>query len=411
MPRFQITGKKITTLRPPKTGNRVYFADIPGFGVRISSGGAIAFVYNYRIHGRMRRIKIGSYPAWTPTQARNKAQILRNMVENGRDPLGEKQREGEAPTVADLVREYRTDPETLKKRAGTLRNERGIFNNIIIPRLGRLRVEAVGRADIAKLHKSLEPTPYHANRTLALLSILFACSVDKNWRLDNPAKGIAHFPETARNRWLTEDELNRFSAALESYANQNADGADSIRLLLLTGARENEVLQATWSEFDLERGTWTKPSHHTKQNRIEHVALSDAALELLRTIARRQSCEHLFPGTQDGKARVTLRRPWTQVCKAAGLVEEVIKEGKPLANGQHRKLVRYKPILRIHDLRHNFASYLVSSGVSLHIVGKLLGHTQAATTHRYAHLADSSLREAANKFGNIMAAAKVTDKK
>ncbi len=419
MPRFQITDTLIKTLRPPKVGSRVYFGDIPGFGVRISSGGTIAFVYQYRnAFGRDRRMKIGTYPATSPIQARNRAMDLRSAVESGHDPLEEKQAASEAPTIAELAKEYIADPEVLKKQASTLRNERSMLDTIIKPKLGGLRVDALDRADVARLHQSLKATPYRANRVLALLSAMFQFAIRQKLRADNPAREVKKYHEEKRDRWLTPDELERLSAALDVYAVENADGANSIRLLLLTGARESEVLQATWSEFDLERGTWTKPSHHTKQKRTEHVALSDAALVLLRSMAERKSSDYLFPGARDAKAqdakarapkaRVTIRRPWVQVCKAAGLAEEMHMRGKRIdpSTGAPRELIRYKPKWRIHDCRHTFASHLVSSGISLAIVGKLLGHTQPQTTARYAHLADSPLREAANRFGNIMTAAK-----
>jgi integrase len=152
------------------------------------------------------------------------------------------------------------------------------------------------------------------------------------------------------------------------------------------------VLNAEWSQFDLKRATWTKPSHNTKQKKIEHVPLNKAALQILERMAKRGATGYLFPGSvSESRARVTLRRPWVQVCKAAGLVSsyQVI--------GNKRVLTRYRPLYRIHDLRHSFASHLVSKGTSLHIVGKLLGHTQPQTTQRYAHVADQALREAAEQ--------------
>jgi integrase len=157
----------------------------------------------------------------------------------------------------------------------------------------------------------------------------------------------------------------------DSYADQGA--ADALRLLILTGAREGEVLGATWEQFDLKRGTWTKPSHHTKQKRTEHTPLSTPAVDILKRMAKANNGPHLFPGRMGDHARVTLHRPWIQVCKAAGLASEYRISGK------RRELIRWKPSFHVHDLRHTSASHLVSKGESLHIVGNLLGHTQPQT--------------------------------
>jgi integrase len=149
---------------------------------------------------------------------------------------------------------------------------------------------------------------------------------------------------------------------------------------------------------------WTKPARSTKQKKIEHIPLSPAALKLLESMRTTGATGPLFPGLKGrgkggkltgGDKRVSLRRPWVQVCRAAGLVEVVTGKGK------RRAIARYKPTLRIHDLRHNFASHLASKGVSLQIVGKLLGHSQIATTMRYSHLQDAALRDATGIFGAI----------
>jgi integrase len=258
-----------------------------------------------------------------------------------------------------------------------------------------LRIQAVGKRDLETLHASFKATPYRANRLLALLSKMFSLAEEWEWVGENPARGIPRFQEDKRERWLTEQELHRFTIALDAYPDQNP--ADALRLLLLTGAREGEVLKAEWPQFDLQRGVWTKPSHHTKEKKIEHVPLNTAALELLRRMNRTAGVAGpLFPGANEkGNSRVTLRRPWVQICKAAGLSDTFTLQGK------RRIITKSKPTLRIHDLRHSFASYLVSNGVSLHIVGKLLGHTQSQTTQRYAHVADQALRDASNRMGEI----------
>ena len=268
-----------------------------------------------------------------------------------------------------------------------------MIERIIVPTIGSLRLKSIGKRDIQSLHASLNSTPYRANRVLSLLSKMFGLAKDWGIMTENPARGVPRFQEDRRERWLSKEELGRFLDALNSYHDQNA--ANALRLLIFTGAREGEVLKADWTQFDLKRGVWTKPSHHTKQKKIEHVPLSSAAITLLQGMKSKTATGPLFPGTT-GKARVTLRRPWLQACKAAGLAEAITLKGK------RRTITRYRPTLRLHDLRHTYASHLVSRGTSLHIVGKLLGHTQPQTTARYAHVADEALRQATNSFGNIV---------
>jgi integrase len=197
------------------------------------------------------------------------------------------------------------------------------------------------------------------------------------WRADNPTDEIELFPEEKRQRWLREDEMERLTEALAKHPNQPAVSA--IRLLLLTGARKGEVLSAKWKDFDLKLGIWTKPSLHTKQKRTEHLPLSDAALALLADMCKESNDDYLFPGRRPGCPLENIRNVWAELCKSAQLEN-----------------------VRIHDLRHTFASHLVSGGVPLAVVGKLLGHTQSQTTERYAHLAESPLRAATNKFADLL---------
>jgi integrase len=226
---------------------------------------------------------------------------------------------------------------------------------------------------------------------------MFNVGIQWKWTADNPARGIRRFSEEKRICWLTPDEMQRFREALDSYVDQNA--ANALRLLMLTGSREGEVLKAEWEQFDFQHNVWTKPSHNTKQKREEHIPLGETAIELLKSMMLKNATGPLFPGAKGG-ARVSLRRPWIQACKASGLVETAQIKGK------RGMVTRYSPTVRIHDLRHNFASHLATSGVSLLVIGKLLGHTQPSTTMRYAHLQDSALRAATNQFGDIFAETK-----
>jgi integrase len=386
----------IRKLDPPARGQRIYWDDkIPGFGVRINSGGAIAFVLNYTMNKKRRRFRIGRYPNWNATTARNKAKALSVGVDEGINPQEKKRQSDSEPTFKELAEQYLKRAET-HKRAGSLRNDRGNINRLLQREWGTLQVKAISQRNIEALQREHKATPYHANRMLALLSSMFNLAVKWGWRSDNPVKGITKFHEDRRERWLSLEELGNLDRALAIYKDQNA--ADSIRLLLLTGAREMEVLKADWSQFDLERGVWTKPSHATKQKKIEHIPLNEPALALLRRMKSNSSSGPLFPGAT-GSARVTLRRPWRQICKTAGLAQAVELKGK------RRMITRYKPTVRIHDLRHTYASHLVSNGVSLQVVGKLLGHTRVQTTERYAHLANAALQDGTNRFGEIFASA------
>jgi integrase len=399
--KISITEKAIKALRSPESGSRIYYdREVRGFGVRITANGVVSFVLNYSLGGRERRYTIANYPEKGVAWARDEANRLRGTIRDGVDPLEQRQQSYAEPTVADLANDYLDKHARKYKRASSIRNDQGLLRNIVLPRLGNFRVSTVGQRDIAKLHGGLKATPYHANRVLSLLSKMFSLAEEWKWRTDNPTKGIPRFPEDRRETWLSVEQLESLRRALADYVDQNA--ANAIRLLILTGAREDEVLSAQWSDFDLKRGRWTKPSHHTKQKKIEHIPLSQAALGVLNGMHHGRTGLYLFPGRFQG-ARVTLRRVWMQICRAAGLASEYQLQGK------RRMLTRFRPTVRINDLRHTFASHLVSSGQSLHIVGRLLGHTQAATTQRYAHVADEALRTASNQFPDVFDALRDPD--
>jgi integrase len=366
----------VECLKPPSEGNRIeYDREIPGFGVRITASGVISFVLNYHIHGRERRITIGRWPEWTANAARTEAIDLRQAIREGRDPLHDRELSRTERTFKSLADDYLERYATKNKRESSLRNDKQMLQAIIVPKVGQLPLSSIGRRDIEALHHSLKATPYRANRVLSLLSKMFSLATEWKWLTENPAIGIPRYHEDKRETWLNTEQLEKLHSALDSYPFQAT--ADAIRLLILTGAREGEVLAATWDQFDLVRAIWTKPSHHTKQKKIEHVPLSVAALRVLKQMPTRKTGSYLFPGRGTGKARVSIRRAWVQVCKASGLITEVKLPGK------RKELIRYRPTVRIHDLRHTFASHLVSTGESLHIVGRLwdiLNHKQRRAT-------------------------------
>jgi integrase len=375
-----LTERLVKSLKPPESGHHIVWDNsIRGLGIRITSNNVIAFVLNFNMRGGpKRRYTIGRWPEWSVAAARDEALRLRLGIDKGEDPMEERRDEFNAPTMNELARDYLEKYAVVRKAKRSVEEDRRILAGVIQPRLGTLRVHAVTKREIEALHASRKATPFMANRIVALLSKMFSLAVEWGWRPDNPCHGIKCFREDRREHWLAEDELVRFVAALDAHADQNV--ADCFRLLLLTGSRKGEALKADWTQFDLERAYWIKPARTTKQGRMENVPLNAEALELLRRMKEQGGGEgYLFPSAKiKGRPLATLERSWRAVCKAAGL------------SG-----------VRLHDLRHSFASTLVSSGVSLHIVGKLLGHTQASTTARYAHLSGSSLRDAADVMGEV----------
>lgn len=386
--RKRITSQVVTALKPPARGNQVVWDnDLTGFGARITAAGAVSFVLRYVVNGQERRYTLGKHPDLSPGAAREQATILRGRIATGEDPMEARREAREAATVAELCEDYLDRHARPKKRPKSVEGDEQLIRLYIKPKLGARKVSAIGRRELDELHQSLKEQRYQANRLIALLSKMFALAVAWGWRPDNPAKGIGRFSEDRRERWLTAEELGRLSKALKGYPDRRI--ADALRLLVLTGARRGEVLSATWDQFDLGRGVWTKPSHHTKQKKTEHVPLSgearllvsglrESAVRMLGGEDKLTGFPFLFPGNVAGQPLREMKGAWAKICQTAGL-----------------------PSVRIHDLRHTYASHLVSGGHSLPLIGKLLGHTQASTTQRYAHLADDPLRKATEEFGAI----------
>jgi integrase len=375
----RLTDALVRSLPAPERGAKKYYDAGPdrmrGFGVRVTASGARSFILNYTVFGIERTMTIGAYPAWKVATARREAERLRQEIDRGIDPLGEKRAAREAPTVNELADRYLAE-HAKKKR--TEKGDRAMIRIHVRPRLGNRKVAAIGFGDVDRLHREISKSaPYQANRVLALLSKMFSLAIRWEMRADSPARGVERNPEERRYRYLSGDELQRLTEALAAHPSQSA--ANAVRLLLLTGARRGEVLSATWDQFDLAAGIWTKPSSHTKQKREHRVPLSAPARQLLAEIRNGSKSEYVFPG-RDGVGPMTeIKKSWASLCRAAGI------DG-----------------VRLHDLRHTYASVLASAGLSLPVIGALLGHTQPGTTARYAHLFDDPLRAATERAAAIV---------
>jgi integrase len=390
---------------PAARGSAILWdAEVKGFCLRVSPGGSKSFMLDYRAEGRQRRMTIGSYPDWSVAAAREAAKGMKREVDLGRDPMGERHEERAAPTVADLWERYREE-HLPTKAARSRKDEIMMWDNIVLPRFRKMKVAAISHEDIDAFHRDVthvRGTPVRANRIVEVLRKAFNLSIRWKWRTDNPASGVRRNSEERRNRYLNKMEIAALARALQDHSEPVS--ANAIKLLMLTGARRGEVLGATWAMFDLDNGIWTKPSAHTKQRKLHRVPLSGHAIRLLLEIKETAKGPHVFPGEED-KPLTDIKRTWVSVCKKAGLVEKVEKKtrkGQVVRDRLGNPVMIEVPNVRLHDLRHSFASILVSGGASLPLIGQMLGHTQVQTTQRYAHLFDDPMRKAAEMVGAFM---------
>ena len=382
----KLTKRFIDAIIPdPKKTLKFWDDEVRRFGVIVLPSGRRTYCIEYRNANHVqKRVKIGVHGHLTPEEARILAKRQLSKVAYGEDLTHTTKLIRNLPTFADLADDYfeRHGP---KKRASSLKEDERMLKQTLLPIFGSMKVQSIDRRAIEMLHLQLSKTPYKANHILALLSKMFSLAESWGWLVGNPVKGIQKYQEEKRDRWLNEDETQRLWVVLDRYPQHIT--ANLFKFLLLTGARKSEAMQATWDQFDMEKGIWTKPSHLTKQKKTEYLPLSGKALSILQEIKKIKSqmnsqmkskpSVYVFPGRVEGQPIKELKTFWKTVLKEAKLEN-----------------------VRIHDLRHTHASYLVSKGLSLSIVGKLLGHTQASTTQRYAHLADEPLRQATELFSD-----------
>ncbi|SUS06439.1 conserved hypothetical protein [uncultured Defluviicoccus sp.] len=374
-----------TTVDALKSGAVLWDIDLRGFGVRCREGGTKTYIVQYRAgSGRgapLRKYTIGKHGSpWTPDLARKEARRVLGLVANGADPASERASEKKAGTVAQLCDAFLTEHVEAKRKGRTATEYRRLIDLFIKPALGDLKASDVTRTHVSRLHHSLRTTPYQANRVLAVCSAMFTLAERWGLRPDgsNPCQHVEKFRELARERMLSAEELARLGDGLAAYRGSPYVVA-AVKLLVFTGARLSEVLGLRWEWIDFKRGEARLPDSKTGAKTLH---LPPPALAVLAELPRIEGNSHVIVGDVAGRPLVNLGKAWRAIRKQAGLDD-----------------------VRIHDLRHAFASIAASSGMGLPIIGKMLGHADAKTTQRYAHLAADPVKAAAAAVANSIAEA------
>ena len=393
--------KKITkrTVDSLKAGDVVWDGDVRGFGVRCQRRDK-TYVLKCRYQGRQRWLTIGKHGSpWTPEKARKEAVRLLGLIASDKDPAQARDEAKNDLTVTELCDLYVAEGCSLKKPS-TIANDRGRIERHIKPLLGRKHCRHVTKGDVEQMRNNIAAgktvadikTGVYgraivtggkgtANKAVSLLGAIFSFAVDRRIRPDNPAHGVRMYPNKRHERFLSPAELTRLGQALtEAESNgTNPFAIAAIRLLLLTGARRGEILSLRWENVDFDRAYLRLLDSKTGQKLIP---LGAPALSVLEALPRVSVNPHVLPGGREGQPLVNIAKVWRAVRQAAGLDD-----------------------VRLHDLRHSFASVGAAGGDSLLVIGKVLGHRDIATTARYAHLADDPLRTAADRISKTIAAA------
>jgi integrase len=350
---------------------------VPGLCLLVLPSGQRTYYLRHRVDGQQRELKLGTPAELSPDQARELARAALARVRAGGDPGAERRAAREAPTIEALAARH-LQAHASRKRSG--RNDEILWRRHLLPAFSRVRVAALTREQVREWH-ACHPQPATANRALEVLGVAMGLAEEWGWRPvgSNPARGVRAHPERQRRRYASPEELTRLRAAMQRW---EAAGPLAIRwrfiqlvrLLLLTGARLREVMCAEWSEIDWNRGVLRVPAERGKTGAAE-VRLSDRAVEVLRALeAAAGGGRWVIPGETGERPLVGYRRMWLALLEDAGVSD-----------------------LRVHDLRHTFASYSLSGGQTLGTVGQLLGHRSTQTTSRYAHLVDDAARAAVER--------------
>ena len=411
VPSLKLTRRTIDGLAPRETPFIAFDRDLAGFGVRVMPSGARSYIVEYRPHGggrsvAKRRLTIGKVNALTPEQARKAATDVLAKVRLGGDPAAALAEKRKALTVDALCEAFEAEHLAMKVKPRTA-EAHGLALTYLKAAHGSAKADSLTRAQIAALHVKMHGTPYAANRALAVWHKLYSWGTLRGFIPDglNPARGVERYREHGRERFLTGAELARLGDTLNLAETEGLPwqidetkptskhlakshnrrsildpfAIAAIRLLILTGARLREILNAEWTQVDFERGILFLTESKTGR---KPVYLSAAAQAVLADLPRIADNPHIIAGAKGGAPRADLKKPWDAVCRVAGL------KG-----------------LRLHDLRHSFASVGAGASLGLPIIGKLLGHTQPSTTQRYAHLDADPLRRAADTIGATIVAA------
>lgn len=381
----KISKRSVDALKAGKADSYLWDAGhrdaLSGFGVKVTPKGRKVYLVQYRIggrKGRTRRVTIGTHGNTTAEQARARAKALLGKVAAGKDPAADRDKAKASNSLGFVLEQFLSEHCDTKLKPLSASEYRRIAKLYILPALKNRRLDDIERPDIARLHHGMRAKPYQANRTLALLSKFFNWCEKQEMRPDgtNPCRHIDKYKERKRERFLSEEELARLGEALtaaEETGTPSPYVIAAIRLLVLTGARLNEILTLKWAYFNVERQQLRLPDSKTGQKSIY---LNPPALEVLTSIPRIKGNPYVICGHKEGAHLVNLQKPWRQLRKVADLDD-----------------------IRIHDLRHSFASVAAGGGMSLPVIGALLGHSQSQTTQRYAHLSSDPLKEASEAVG------------
>jgi integrase len=375
----KLTKRIVQALAPKPRDYILWDPELKGFGIRVLPSGQRTYLVQYRNGGRTRRVKIGRHGPLTADEARTKAKELLGAVAKGTNPAQDISEHRQAPTMATVCERFYRDHVLMRCKPSTQAEYRRSIDLFIKPALGPFKIVDVMRADVSKLHSDMHAKPYQANRTLGVLSKLFNLTEVWGLRTDgsNPCRHVPKYKEHRRETFLSKEQMVRLGDVLNK---ARAEGTETdyvvaaFRLLILTGCRLGEIQTLKWSF--VKDGYLCLPDTKTGPRRIP---TSSEAQAVLKGLPQIDGNEYVICGEVQGQHITDLQRPWRRIRKRAGLIH-----------------------VRIHDLRHTYASNALALGLDLPTVGQLLGHSQIQTTMRYIHLADDPLRKAAARVASSL---------